>query len=195
MFKVDPLDLHRVLHNAALFAGTDRTLPTLCTVRVIWAADRLLVDATDRYVIGHDHCAITDNRADGSTLVDTQDVKDLLPRLKRATGTALVTIPERDKLVIDLMYSTIMIQGRIEQDYPAVEKFLSADYPDETADEPTVVTVALAPKHMARFAKVLPNPAENNPPMRLTFTDRIKPVRVLIGETFKAVIQPVNMHQ
>jgi DNA polymerase III sliding clamp (beta) subunit (PCNA family) len=188
---LDAAVLERVLVNGMLFAAPAKDwLPALEVVRFTWDGDDLYAVATNRYVLSRER---VEYHGDGNTegrdefSIGTADAKRVVSMLKTVP---LAGFPVAVKYDSEAGKATFMIDGDTlivsteHGQFPEWRKLVPAD--DE--GEP-VGAIMLGAQWLALFAKVK---AHKGAPVQFGFNTATKPVRVTIGEAFKAIVIPVR---
>jgi DNA polymerase III sliding clamp (beta) subunit (PCNA family) len=188
---LDASELERVLVNGALFAAPAKDyLPALEVVRFTWDGDTLYTVATNRYVLSMER---VDYHGDGNTegrddfSIGTADAKRVVSLLKTIR---LAGFPVAVKYDSEARKATFVIDGDtliVTTEHGEFPKWRSL-VPAEDEGEP-VGAITLGAQWLALFAKVK---AHKGSPVRFGFNTATKPVRVTIGEAFKAIVIPIR---
>lgn len=182
------------LETAALFAGSDYTLPVLCTIQFKALEDgKLTLASTDRYMMGLTRVAAEMVTVDGTFtpfLLDAKQASALGKRLRKA-GPAMLTVDTADGTVKTV---TVAYGGVSESLTPVDGRFPHVDslVPERReAGDTGPSVIGFAPAFMAKFAKV--KTESKTTPMRVSLTSNTKPARVDIGDSFTGLIMPVRL--
>ena len=183
------VDLAEALRVAALFAGTDATIPMLGAVRLECNGVKLTALATDRYT-----AALYTTEAEGDVLftanIPTANVRIILTTLKGAAAHTPVELTrDGDRLTVRTFDGQVTVTLN-NDDFPKLRHLI----PDAHDGDGTgnVGLIGFNPAYLARLAKVATGKGRHEP-ARLTFTTPLKPVRVDIGENFVGLIMPVRI--
>ena len=198
MGSMKAADLHRILTNAALFASTDKTVESLCVVRLELSGDQALAVATDRFTLGV-------ARADylGGEPFTFSLANDDVALVARMAKT-----PARDSDWRNVFITTDSVDDprEVTFQFTTGESFTArpyaAEFPKYRQLIPTVIpadntelrdnyhTVGFTAAYLARFAKVI---APKGTPMRITTYSPSKPAVVRIGAEFLGLVMPVRI--
>lgn len=211
------VELARMLGNAAPFASDDATLPVLNAVRLRVAGESLIVDATDRYALlreTHPLAGPADpfdvvvplpairqirqllaaaRRQDGETVAELAvvgeatvrrcDVDHTVPRLRVAAGTMAVEAAGQPG------------------DYPNLDGLIDREDAHAAEHGPGRFDVLLAPRLLARLAKLRTAEDGGNPRARLTQSTgqpaipgyaRMRPVHASLGDRVRVLVMPIR---
>ncbi len=184
-------DLRRCIANAALFAAPYKDCqPGLSVVRFEFDEGHLLALATNRYVLSWEVVQVQTDV--GSEVVPEpfslrlSDVKRVLAMLPKTGAAAWATVeydPDDESLVFDCHGESIRTTAE------------GAEFPRcrirrdgfKAADKPTVV---LASEYLALLAKV--DDGTKCPVLHFELAEGNKPMRISIGETFRALLVPIR---
>ncbi len=180
-------DLHRLLHNALLFAGKDPTLPMIERARLEFGTDQVLSVATDRFMLG-----VTRGDYSGAAMVvqlDRADVENLAKIAKtRETWEREpreVQIDRTDSLVTFTFTTGESIALTNQDDkFPPWRHLL----PSELEEGERFVGVA--PAKLATFTKVLDT--DRVASLTVTMQGPERPVLVKVGALFVGLLMPVR---
>jgi len=210
-------DVLRALHNAALFASTDRTLPVLCHVHFRVIDGTQVAEATDRYAAGQAMIRSADpgNGTLDDVLLDARDLRKAIGAFRRVLridasnhvrGQATVTITHVSGS--DHAELTLARPSRT----PVTEKVAAWDsmqpWPAVTIDRnwaqerkrlarldgrPWNRRHVFRRRMMALLAEVEGDSGSSwGDSVQLQFTTTGKPVFVTVGTDFRAMIMPVT---
>lgn len=156
----------------ATFASTDKKLDLLRTVHVTRGADGIMVEATDRYVIGQYTIPCGAGPVEPvDIIVDAATAKSLATALK-----GNLTIEDLIPHAIDDIYPNV---GRLFKDdrAPVDSIHLDGDY------------LALFKKNILAF-----NRDEKGLSVKFEFNGDRRPVTVTFGDHFRGLIMPVRIY-
>lgn len=182
-------DLKRLLGNAALFACKDETLPGLCVVRLAFDGEYLHMVATDRYVLSWEparEVLIEGERHEIS--LKTADVKAIVRALP-ARGIAEVRIESTDDsgpITATFEGHAMTFKADANDTFP--RGWLELSRRPEAAERSTI---SFDMEYLALCAKVDTGSPKHHT-ARLTLSADTKPTLVEMGETFKAIVMPIN---
>lgn len=202
-FTVTVQDFLRTVSNAALFAGTDETLPVLNAVRLeISEPDQnaevtLTAVATDRYSIGMDTCKAVGVTAAAPLLIRLQDVKSLVkacknvPTRSRPSTFVVAWVEDDSRVRFDIAYDNSVTVRQQDGEFPKYRSLI----PDQSAYDAAdgVHRVGLNPVYLARFALVDGGTGKSRPTMVMDWMTATKPAKVQLGDTFTGLIMPVRL--
>jgi hypothetical protein len=191
-------DLHRILTNAVLFAGTDDTLPYLASVHLESTGTHLVATGTDRFTLGASAAPYLDDK--WSLLLPTEHVKTLLAVLKPHAGrrysrwsSAKLSRSEQGyRLRVELPVAQVKFSFPTRQSFddsirfPLWKKLCKME--KITAESPS--SVILSPVKLAKFTRVI---NADHPPrdMQIVIPQRHKQVHIRIGDQFVGLIMPI----
>jgi DNA polymerase III sliding clamp (beta) subunit (PCNA family) len=188
---LDAAELERVLVNGALFAAPAKDyLPALEVVRFTWDGDTLHAVATNRYVLSMEQ---VEYHGDGNTegrdefsigTADAKRVVSLLKALRSPRFPVAVKYDSQSAKATFMIDGDTLIVSTEHGEFPKWRSLVPAD--DE--GEP-VGAITLGAQWLALFAKVK---AYKGSPVRFAFNTATKPVRVTIGDAFKAIVIPLR---
>lgn len=181
------LSLRRLLANASLFAAPDKDcLPSLSVARFEWEDGQLLVVASNRYVLSWE--AALPQGADGdmdSFSVKLSDIKPVLGMLpKNDNAQAEISFnPDTDGLIFSCGGQTYRTEAETASFFrwrSLTDNFVPEDHK----------TIVFSGEYLTALAKV--DGGYKNTPLLFEYGTGAKPVRVSIGENFKALLVPVK---
>lgn len=185
--KFKALDLRRVLANASLFAAPEKDcLPALSVVRFDWEENHLLAVATNRYVLSWEEVVPAEADGQESFSIPTRDVKRilaLLPKTDRNAEAQLQYDPETGRIEVVYLGDVIRFKaggGQFMQWRTLRDRFDGAEQK----------TVTLGAGWLGLLAKV--DGGYKGASVHFEMAEDCKPVRVSIGETFRALIVPIK---
>lgn len=187
---LDAAILERVLANGILFAAPAKDcLPALEVVRFDWDGDTLLAIATNRCVLSTE---TVDYHGKGNTegrdafSVGVADAKRVIAMLKALRSprfpVAVKYDSDANKVTFMIDGDTIMVTAE-HGNFPNWQRLVPEDIEGDPVD-----TISLGAQWLGLLAKVK---ADKGSPVRFGFNGT-KPVRVQIGENFKAVVIPIR---
>lgn len=185
--KFKALDLRRALANASLFAAPDKDcLPALSVVRFDWEEGHLLAVATNRYVLSWEEVVPAEADGEDSFSIPVRDVKRILAMLPKTDRQAEVQLqydPETDRIEVVYLGDVIRFAGSTGQ-------FVNWRLLRDRFDGAEQKTVTFSAGWLGLLAKV--DGGYKSAPVHFEMADSNKPVRVSIGETFKALVVPIK---
>lgn len=157
--------LHAALAWALPHASKDKMLPILNAVHIALDSGELTVQATDRYTLARKVISVEvgDTGSAFKVTLQADDVKALLPLLKRAGKYDAIVTVEDDRARIMLADGTETTLRTVAGNYPPLSRILT------TEGEPIDVdTVRINVEQLARFrAAWLPKRDRDNTHVRL----------------------------
>jgi hypothetical protein len=210
----DAAEFLRALGNAALFAGTDVTLPVLCAVHLRAVDGTLVAESTDRYAACQHMIRSATGDLDDGLLLWGKDVTTTVKRLSRevraatdrrlkllltlsyAEGAreAVLTLGEETRLLCALTVGVPDIGGSSWPAKPVDRLWASHGKRLAKLDgNPYSRRFVINRKHLARLAAVqVSEQGTGYDHAQMQFTTTGKPVQVTIGSEFRAMISPVT---
>lgn len=182
-------DLKRLLGNAVLFACKDETLPGLCVVRLAFDGEYLHMVATDRYVLSREPAREVHVEGERREIsIRTADVKAIVRALP-TRGVADVRIESADEggpVTVALDGHAMTFATDSNGTFPS--GWLELSRRPEAAER-SEITFNM--EYLALFAKVDTGSPKHHT-ARFTLSAAMKPTLVEMGETFKAIVMPIN---
>lgn len=190
--EVAPAELARLLANALVAAGKDRTRPVLCAVNVTIADGSLIAEATDSYILLRQEISVT-HEGHGTFLVPREAAEAIVKMLKgyKCGPDHRVTIDfsEREVTVRTVDQSgTWRWRTMSDYDYPRTASLWPTTDPDPTA------TVSFGADNLARLAKLVGSGGKSKCGETITFDffGELKAVRFSLGAGVTGLVMPVR---
>jgi len=186
-----------LLEDALPFAGRDKAMPVICTVRLEVRSGVLRAITTDRFRLAVVTRPADVNGGDTDVLIDRRDAKaivkaftpdaDAYLRLTFQTGDRETLTVERTGDAEGHPPELTMTITSVKGEYPNYQKLL-----DDAAATPDAQTskVAFNPELMADYAKVS-DYRQGRRPVRIELCGPGKPIVVRLGEHFYGLLMPV----
>jgi hypothetical protein len=182
------VELARMLGNAVPFASDDDSLPVLNAVRLRVAGGALIVDATDRYALLRETHPLAKS-ADAFDVVvplpAIRQIRQLLGAARRQNGETVAELTSvGDAVVRSCGIDHTVSRLRVAAGTMAVE-----------------TAVLLAPRLLARFAKIRTAEDGGNPRARLTQScsqpamagyRQMRPVHASLGDRLRVLVMPIG---
>lgn len=185
--KVPGRELIRALGNAALFAGRKEPQRWLQAIWLEVGDGRLTVAASDRKIISVERVdTMPGMLRSGWFGLHHKDAQALTKQLP--TDFTAVALSVRDDGMLHVTAGSLAQRFRPAADHFIAYRQLLSDHRCQA-----VSSIALAPKLVAKFAKVRPAEFSEAPHIELVFAGRTRPARVHIGEHFTALLAPITM--
>ena len=184
-FKAD--ELERLLNNGKLFAAPVKDcLPALSVIRFDWADDRLFAVATNRYVLSWEQAQPVEADGREPFSISTGDVKRIIGIMSgdRAEEITVQYDPDAGTLQFTSNYGNSIKMSAVTSEYVKWRTLVDGYQPGEHK------TITFSPAWLALLAKV--DGGHRNAPVMFEFADGTKPVRVSIGEHFRALVVPIR---
>lgn len=178
--------LWRVLTEAALFAGTDDSLPMLCSVRLEATGTHLIAVATDRFALG-----VSSAPYEGTPFAITlpmAEVKLILGACKLGFGRRTLTgdvdlrVTPKGTLLHVKLGETVITVATGSYEFPRWRQLVGGS---DAHVEPAAGTFKVNPRFLARLAKVGRDAKFYRRGPRL-------PIMARVGDHFIAAIMPMH---
>lgn len=201
-FSIEAADLHRGLHNAALFTDSNY-LPVLAATQIEGGKDGLVFAATDRYTLG---ATTAPYKGRPFTFLlraaDSKLLRTLFPAKSKVTlnvtvdGNEMTIQPTPG--VIDVPNVTVTVTAEAGE-FPKWRKLLDPANPaslEKAEKEPfqSGDVLGLNPRFLARFGRVSTAATGTDASLRVQIVSKTGLVRIEIGDEFVGAQMPVRLH-
>lgn len=189
MITVHADKLHRALSMTQEIAkAADRTLTTLRCVQVEATSEGLIARSTDRYQIIHARVPyVADPEPMPELVLSTDDIKALLPVLKREKAAPVTLEVDAEKVTLTFHAGHRMEYANQDVDFPSIKK-LPVE-PVEGINAPDAI--GLQPAFLGTIAKL--KQFSKNEPVMFTAESESKPFRWTFSDWAVGMVMPVRL--